>query len=224
MRWILVLVLWAGTAQAQDARLTKVLAQLDAASTRFGSAQASFRWDQLTVAVDEHDVQTGTIAFRRGAKGPEMAAHVLEDNGSPAKKDVLYVDRVLKLYQPGIKQETDFRTGANSSQFESYSTLGFGGSGKDLQANWTVGYVGTEMVDGVSVAHLSLVPKNAGPNPLFTKVEIWIDPVTATSRKQVFYAPGGDNRTATYTNIVLDKARDADFTLKVPKETTIFSK
>ncbi len=224
MRWILMVLLMTGVARAQDAQLAKVLAQLDAASAKFQSAQASFQWDQVTVAVDEHDVQAGNIAFQRGAKGTAMVAHVLTDNGSHAPKDVLFKGGVLKLYQPGIKQETDFNTGANRSQFESFSTLGFGGSGKDLEANWTVSYEGTETVDGVSVAKLGLVPKNAGPNPLFTKVEIWIDPLTATSRKQVFTAPGGDNRIATYTNIVMNKAPESAFTLKVPSGTNIVRK
>ncbi len=211
-------------AQAQDAQLTKVLAQMDAAAAKFQSAQADFAWDQLTAVVQDHDVQKGTIAFRRGAKGTAMAAHVQTEDGQPAPKDVLFKGGELDLYQQAIKQETILKAGANSEQFESYATLGFGGSGKDLQSNWNVSYGGADTVDGASVAKLELTPKNAGPNPMFSRIEIWIDPATATSRKQVFYNPGGDTRTATYTNIVLNKAPESAFTLKIPAGTQVVRK
>ena len=223
--WVLACLLCAGArGYGQDAQLTKVLGQLDAAAARFHSAQASFTWDQLTVVVQEHDVQTGTIAFRRGADGAAMAAHVATENGQAAPKDVLFRKGELDLYQPLIKQETVVKAGANQSQFESFATLGFGGSGKDLQANWNVAYGGSDTIDGVSVSKLVLTPKNPGPNPLFTKVEIWIDPQTATSRKQIFYTPSGDSRTATYTGIKLNQATEQEITLSVPKGTTVVPK
>ncbi len=209
-------------AQAQDAQLAKVLGQLDAAAAKFQSAQASFSWDQLTVAVDEHDIQKGTIKFRRDSrdgKGMAMLAHVETEDGQPAPKDVLFHNGELDLYQPGIKQETILNVGPNREQFESFATLGFGGSGKDLQTSWNIAYEGADTLDGVAVVKLDLTPKHPSPNQLFTRIEIWIDPATATSRKQVFYAPGGDNRTATYTNIVLNKIPESAFNLKVPDGT-----
>ncbi len=213
-----VALLWGAAAQGQDAQLTKVLAQLDAAAAKFQSAQADFSWDQYTAVVQEHDVQTGTIAFRRSGGSTEMVAHVLKEDGQPSEKDVLYKDKVLDLYQPQIKQETIIHAGANSAQFENFATLGFGGSGKDLQANWNVSYKGTELMDGKEAAELELLPKNPGPNPLFTKIDIWIDPNTATSLKQVFTTSNGDNRTATYTNVLRDKVPETAFKLNVPKD------
>ncbi len=226
MRMILIgAALFAGAAaQAQDAQLTKVLSQMDAAAAKFGSAQANFAWDQYTAVVQEHDVQKGTIAFRRGAKGTAMVAHVETEDGQPAPKQVLFKGGVLDLYQPAIKQETVVHAGANQSQFESFATLGFGGSGKELEANWNVAYEGADTIDGASVAKLALTPKHAGPNPMFTRIEIWIDPATATSRKQVFYNLGGDTRTATYTNIVLNRTPESEFTLKVPPGTQVIQK
>jgi hypothetical protein len=39
---------------------------------------------------------------------------------------------------------------------------------------------------------------------MFTHITIWIDPARGVSLKQIFYAPNGDNRTATYSNIRLN--------------------
>src|ERR1700739_5023071 len=52
-------------ALAQNANLQKVLSQMDAASANFRSAQADFSADSYTAVVQSHDVQKGTIAFRR---------------------------------------------------------------------------------------------------------------------------------------------------------------
>ena len=43
-----------------------------------------------------------------------------------------------------IKQLTILKAGANHAQLESFLTLGFGGSGTDLEANWKVSLLGTE--------------------------------------------------------------------------------
>jgi outer membrane lipoprotein-sorting protein len=206
------------------AQLTKVLAQMDAASAKFQSAQADFSWDQLTSVVQEHDVQKGTIAFRRGTKGTAMVAHVLTENGQQAPKDVLFKNGQLELYQPSIKQETVLDAGKNRSTFESYATLGFGGSGKDLAANWNVTDVGTDTVDGVAVTKLNLQPKDPKSTDMFTHVEIWIDPATATSRKQVAYTASGDTRTALYTNIKLNRVPESAFALKIPGGTQVIRK
>ena len=214
----------ASAAHAEDPQLAKVLAQLDAASAKFSTASASFTWDQLTAVVEEHDIQKGTIAFRRSASGTALVAHVATENGLPAPKDVLYQGGELDLFQPEIHQETILHAGGKQSQFESYATLGFGGSGRDLEATWNIAYSGTETLDGASVTRLTLTPKHPAPDQMFTKVEIWIDPATATSRKQVFSTASGDTRTAIYTDVVENRTPDAAFKLKIPAGTQRITK
>jgi outer membrane lipoprotein-sorting protein len=209
---------------AQSPELTKVLSELDTAAAQFQSAQADFAWDQFTAVVQDHDVQKGTIAFRRGAKSVAMIAHVQTDNGQPSPKDVLFKNGEVELYQPLIKQETILSAGANRQQYESYSTLGFGGSGHDLTAQWNVVYQGMEKIDGVETAKLDLTSKHPSPNPMFTHITIWVDPAHSTSLKQVFFEPSGDMRTATYTNIQMNRAPDNLFELKVPKGTNVIRK
>jgi outer membrane lipoprotein-sorting protein len=165
------------------------------------SAQADFAWDQFTAVVQESDVQTGTISFERKKGETRMTAELKQDNGKPAPKTVLYDGGQVQLYEPTIKQLTIMKAGGNRSQWESFLTLGFGGSGTDLEKNWTVSLQGTEKIDGVSVAKLDLVPKEQKVLDMFAHVTIWVDPARSLSYKQVFYQPSGDKRTATYTNI-----------------------
>ena len=200
---------------AQSADLQKVLSQMDTASQKFQSAQADFSWDQLTVVVQSHEITAGTIAFRRAGNSTEMIANVKTDNGQPAPKDILYKNAELTYYQPTIKQQTIFSAGANRQQYEGFLTLGFGGSGKDLAANWNINFQGIEAIDGVQTAKLDLTPKQTSGNQMFTHITIWVDPARAISLKQIFFQESGDTRTATYSNIQMNQVPANAFAIKI---------
>jgi outer membrane lipoprotein-sorting protein len=192
----------AQTAQpASSADLQKVITQLNTAATKFSTAQAEFTWDQYQSVVQEDDVQTGTIYYERKKGVTRTAAHIQKDNGKDAPKIVLFDGTEVQLYEPTIKQLTILKAGANQAQLESFLTLGFGGSGTDLEANWKVSLLGTDKMNGVSVVKLDLVPLQKKVLDMFPHVTIWIDPAQGINYKQIFYEPGGDKRTDTYNNI-----------------------
>jgi outer membrane lipoprotein-sorting protein len=198
------------TAPAGNADLQKVIGELNAAAAKFSSAQADFTWDQFTAVVQEHETQTGTIYFERKKGVTRMAADLKQDNGKDAPKTVTYDGGEVNFYEPTIKQLTTLKAGANRGQFESFLTLGFGGSGTDLEKNWQVSLLGNEPMDGVSVAKLDLVPKEQKVLDMFTHVTIWVEPSRGLSHKQIFYQPSGDLRTATYKNIRYNSPVPAD--------------
>jgi outer membrane lipoprotein-sorting protein len=206
--------------QAQSCDATKVLAQMDAASAKFQSTQADFKWDVLQSVVNEHDVQSGTIYFERHSDSTSMAAYIKQ----PAEKTVFYNGSTLTLLQPEIKQETLFSAGSNRGQYESFLTLGFGGSGKDLQSNWTISCQGMESIDGTPTAKLDLKPKQQAVANTFSHVTVWIDPARSLSLKQIFYEPSGDNRTATYTGIKYNTKIPADMFKPKDKGYTVIRK
>jgi outer membrane lipoprotein-sorting protein len=204
---IAVVSLTAGMyASAQGCDTAKVLAQMDAAAAKFQSAQADFNWDVLQSVVNEHDIQKGAIYFDRHAGATSMAAYIRQ----PAEKTVLYSGGTLTLVQPDLKQETLFNAGTNRGQYESFLTIGFGGSGKDLASNWDVSCAAMETIDGTPTAKLELKPKQPSVANLFKQVTVWIDPSKSLSLKQIFYEPSGDNRTATYTNLKYNAKIPAD--------------
>jgi outer membrane lipoprotein-sorting protein len=197
-------------APASNADLQKVIGELNAAAAKFSSAQADFTWDQFTAVVQEHETQTGTIYFERKKGVTRMAADLKQDNGKDAPKTVTYDGGEVNFYEPTIKQLTTLKAGANRGQFESFLTLGFGGSGTDLEKNWKVSLLGNEPMDGVSVTKLDLVPKEQKVLDMFTHVTIWVEPSRGLSHKQIFYQPSGDLRTATYKNIRYNSPVPAD--------------
>lgn len=204
---------------AQSADLQKVLSQMDAASAKFQSAQADFTADTYTAVVQSHDVQKGTIAFRRAGGATEMIMHVKTDEGQPSLKDVLYKNGELDYYQPAVKQETILKGGSN---YERYFTLGFGGSGKDLAANWNINYQSTETIEGVETAKLDLTPKT--PSDQFTHITVWIDPKRGVSLKQQVFQESGDYRTAIYSNIQLNSVPASAFALQIASGTQVSTK
>ena len=225
----MVVAFGASVAGAQQCDQTKVLRQMDVAAAKFESAQADFSWDVLQAVVQEHDIQTGTIYFERhgsgGAASTSMAAYVKQQNGQNAPKTVTYTGGELQLYQPAINQLTILKPGANQAQYESFLTLGFGGSGKDLEANWQVSCGGMEKIGNTMTAKLQLKPKQQSVANTFSQVTIWVDPAQGVSLKQVFDEPSGDNRTATYSNIKVNTKLDADlFKIKTRPDTAVVRK
>jgi outer membrane lipoprotein-sorting protein len=193
-------------AHAQNCDTSKVLAEMDTAAAKFQSTQADFKWDVLTVVVNDHNIQSGTIYFKRRGDSTSMAAYIKQ----PAEKTVFFDGSSLIYVQPDIKQETLFSAGSNHGQYESFLTLGFGGSGMDLQNNWTVTCEGMEPVDGTQTAKLDLKPKQQSVANMFSHVMLWIDPTRSLGLKQIFYEQSGDNRTATYTNIKYNEKLSPD--------------
>ena len=222
---VLLLSTFAFAQNVSSGELDSVLTQMDAAAQKFHSAQADFQWDQYERVVDNTDIQKGTIYFLRSGAATQMAAQVKQFNGQPDAKDIVYKDGVLQFYQPKIEQMTVFHAGHNQQQFESFLTLGFGGSGSDLKKNWDITDLGTETIDGTKTVKLDLVGKQASVRNMFQHVTIWVDPSRAISLKQQFFEPSGDSRTAFYRNIRFNqKVPTGVFHIKTTAKTTIVQK
>ena len=185
----------------QSAQLGKVLDQMNAASVKFRSAAASFNADMYTAVVQQHEEQGGTIAVRKVRSSAEMKLHVTSEGGQATSRELLYKDGALDYYEPNLKQETIFKAGKNRQTYESLLTIGFGGSGRELMADWQVTFEGMETMDGVKVAKLNLVSKSPTVRDNFSHILMWIDPARSIAYKQEFFMSSGDTRTVTYSDI-----------------------
>ncbi|HUO24846.1 MAG TPA: outer-membrane lipoprotein carrier protein LolA [Candidatus Aquilonibacter sp.] len=208
--------------QTASSPLEKVLQKLDTTAAGFQSAQADFVWDQYQKVVDEHDIQKGTVYYRRLGKGKdiEMMAEIKE----PDQKFVLYKDGKLQVYQPKIEQVTNYATGNNRNEVESYLVLGFGGSGAELTQAFDVSYVGEERIGNVQTAKLQLVPKSQKVRNTFSRIFLWIDLERGISVQQQFMQGEGDYRQANYSGIRLNEKLPHDvFRLKTTGKTQFVS-
>jgi outer membrane lipoprotein-sorting protein len=217
----LVLLNSLGAAQQQEVpTLDSVLKKMDAAAANFRTTQADFVWDQYQKVVDEHDLQKGTVYYRRSGKEIEMMADIKE----PEQKFLLYKDGKLQVYQPKIEQVIEYSAGANHNEIESYLVLGFGGSGEDLKKQFEVAYQGEETIDNIATAKLQLIPKSEKVKNYFTEALLWIDLNRGISVQQKFMQGQGDYRVAKYSAInVHAKIGNEVFRLKTTGKTKIVS-
>ncbi len=217
----LLFLLYTCAAWAQKTPLQQVLEQMDRTAANFHTTQANFVWTQYTKIVDDTDIQKGTVFFRRSGNQVEMAADIADPQPS---KYVLFTDSKIQVYQTKIDQVTEYNAGKDRAAFESFLVLGFGGSGQDMLKSFDVTYSGTEKVDGIDTAKLSLVPKAEKIRNTFDHIWLWIDPARGVSLRQQLFAPGGDYRLATYSDIRLnEKIPESTFKLKTTGKTKFLS-
>lgn len=209
-------------AWSQPTPLQQVVEQMDRTAASFHTTQASFEWKQWTAVINDFtDTQKGKVYFRRSGSQIEMFADI-SDPAPP--KYVLFTGSKVQMYQPKIDQVTEYDTGKDRATFESFLVLGFGGSGQDMLKNFDVTYVGTEKLDGADTAKLDLVPKSQKARNTFNHIILWIDPARGVSVRQQLFAPGGDYRLATYSQIQLnEKISDSLFKLKTDSKTKFLS-
>lgn len=203
-------------ARSLAAELDQVLAQMDAAAAKFRNAQADFVWDNYTKVVDDHEKQSGTIYFDRSGGQTQMAVLIQQ----PDKKAVIYKGNKLYFYQPSLDQLTVFNAQA---QYESFLTLGFGGSGKDLAANWNITDQGPDTIDGVTTEKLDLKGKQENVRKMFDHVTIWVDPARAVTLRQQFFYASGDMRTSYFTAIK-QNGKLSQSVFNVPKAKSVVQK
>jgi outer membrane lipoprotein-sorting protein len=188
-------------AQPKPGELDAIIRQMDAASTKFKTAEADFQWDFYERVVKQTTTQHGSIYFKKNGSNLEMGARV----NPPGAKFFSFKDGKLSVFDPGTHDLKVFASGKNRAQYESFLTLGFGGSGSELAKAWTVTYLGNEALsDGstsINTAKLDLVSKDANVRNMFTHILIWVDPARGISLKQQFFTPSDDYRTTIYTNI-----------------------
>jgi outer membrane lipoprotein-sorting protein len=204
-------------AQPKPGHLDEVLRQMDAASLKFQSAEADFRWDLYERVVKETTTQTGAIFFAKQKGSTVMGARIT----SPSLRLIEFRNGVLRMFDPTSDHLTTINTAKNKAQVESFLTVGFGGSGKDLAAAWKISDLGEEVVDGVNTAKLDLVPKDPAVLANCTHMTIWVDPVRGIELKQSLYMPSEDYRTAVYTNIKYNqKIDEKPYQIKTDSKTT----
>lgn len=199
-------------AQAPDAHLAAVLAQMDKASAEFKGARADFSQDNYERVSRDTTTDTGAVYFKREGASTQMGLFTMDPNGKDKHQVIEFKDGTLRVFDVKNNQVRVIKAGSNQSAAETFLTLGFGGSGKALAQAWNITDQGTEtLMDGgqpVKTEKLLLVSKDPSLRNNFTQVTIWVDPVRDVSLRQVFDTPSHDKRTANYSHIKLNGGID----------------
>ncbi len=215
------LLLAPGVFAQPNSDLEQVLDQMDQASAKFRTTEATFTWIQYNKVIDDiADTQKGKVYFRRVGRDVEMAADITE----PDTKLLVFSDGKITVYQPLIEQEDIYDAKAHREEFESFLVVGFGGGGHDMLKSFAVQFLGNEKIGDVQTAKLDLVPKSEDVKRNFSHLILWIDPMRGVSVQQQLFETSGDYRMAKYSAILVNqKISDNAFKLKTSSKTRVVS-
>lgn len=206
-----------GSASASAATLEATLAGMDQAAARFTSITGDIDYTKVTVIVDDHSTDRGTIAFEKTRpRNPlDKAFRVMLAFREPAEKFVLFLGDKVSLYRPKIAEVEEYDIGGKQDLVEQFLLLGFGTPGSELQKGYRITWRGEDSLDGERVLHLELTPKSEQAAARLKKIELWLSPETYQPVQQKFWEPSGDYMIARYTNLKLNTSIP-DRTFRLP--------
>jgi outer membrane lipoprotein-sorting protein len=205
---------WTAASQSRGPwTLESVLRQLDAQDKTFRSLSADVERTKVTVVVNDHSTETGTLLVR----GDKMLLQMK----SPDARTVLRTGDNLYVYTPGLNRVEDYNLGKNRTMVDQFLLLGFGTSGRELQKSYLVTLLGEPMLDDKKTVELELTPKSADARNQISKIQIWFDESSWLPVQQQFNETGsGDYFTIRYSKIVRNPAiGESEFKPHWPKGT-----
>jgi outer membrane lipoprotein-sorting protein len=209
---------WLPALAVPEDNLKNVLDRLNLAAQNFHSTSADVEFDQIeTEPIADTDAWKGVAYYERKDAAVRMGVHFSQHNGKPSGKAYTYIGGTFKVFEPGINQVTSY---TKAAKWEDYVILGFGASGKDLQAKWDITDLGPETLDGVKTEKLELIAKDPDVRKNLSKVVIWVDADHAVSLKQVFTLSATSNYICHYSNFKFNASLPGDaFTFKTDRQT-----
>jgi outer membrane lipoprotein-sorting protein len=174
--------------------LDGVLGQLDQSAKSFHSLSANVERTKVTVVVNDHSTEAGTILVR----GEKM----LLELATPDPRTILRTGDNLYIYEPGLKRVEEFNLGKNRGLVDQFLLLGFGTEGKELRNGYKVSLIGEPTLDDKKTVELELIPKSDDVLKQFSKIQIWFDEsLWLPVQQQLFENGSGDYMIVRYSKI-----------------------
>jgi outer membrane lipoprotein-sorting protein len=195
--------------------LQDVMSKMDSAAPKFSGMAADLEKVDYTKVIDDKSIETGTILVRR-PRPHELQVKI--EIVKPDQRFIVLRGQKAELYYPKIRTVQEIDLGKQTDLVNSVILVGFGVTGKELQANYIVKFVGEETVANQKAFHLELVPKDANLKSKLSRMEIWMAEDGTVPVRQKVVRPSGDYTMFTYSNIKYNPPlTDEDLSLKLPK-------
>jgi len=193
--------------------LDTVLRQLDMQSKTFRSLSADVERTKVTVVVNDHSTETGSLLVRGDKMLLQMKA--------PDARTILRTGDNLYVYTPGLNRVEEYNLGKNRTMVDQFLLLGFGTSGKELEKSYLITLLGEPMLDEKKTIELELTPKSGDVRNQISKIQIWFDESSWLPVQQQFNETGsGDYFTVRYAKIVRNPSiGESQFKPHWPKNT-----
>ncbi len=196
--------------------LDNVLARMDRGSASFRALSADVSWTQHTAVINDDTVDTGTMLLKRTKHDIRMLVNLT----APNARTVALHEQKLEIYYPKMHEVDGWDVGQHRDLLQQFLLVGFGTSGKELAAAYSMKVLGSDTIAGQAALRLELVPKSAEVLKNLKKLELWIPESDVYPIQQKFFLAAGDYKLVTYTNVKVNPPlKDSNLELKVPKNT-----
>jgi outer membrane lipoprotein-sorting protein len=212
-----VLALLTLAPSARSAALEQVLAAMDKAGPEFRDMTASVRSLRQIPVIKSNSEERGTVKLKRSNSG---ALLMLAEFTQPDAYSVAFEKSQFKRYNPNMGQVEAYDLGKLSKLVDKFLLLGFGATGKQLQAGYALKALGEEQISGMTATRIELVPLDEAVAEQLLKAELWISTAGHPVQQKLFFK--SEQKTLTYSDIKLNTGlTDAAVQMKVPKGTKI---
>jgi len=217
---LLVLCTLACTPQTFGESLANILARMDQAAPGFKGVTAKLELINYTAILSDTTKERGTLQMQR-LRSDDIRA-IIDFRALPENARVVsFQGKSLKIYYPNTKEVQEYATGKNADVLNQFLLLGFGSSGKDLQANYVITEDGSESIEGRETTKLKLIPKDPELKSKLSEVELWI-PTDATYPLQQKFSESkasGNYRQVTYSDVKINPDMKTPLQFDIPKNT-----
>lgn len=183
---------------------------MDQAAARFSTVTGNLDYTKVTVIVNDHSTERGTLAFEKATgrrNDINMSFRVMLAFREPAEKYVLFQGNKVSLYRPKIAEVEEYDIGQRQGLVEQFLLLGFGTAGSELQKAYQIAWRGEESLDSGGpgrVVHLDLTPRSEQAAARLKRIELWLSPENWQPVQQKFWEPSGDYMLARYSSLKLN--------------------
>jgi outer membrane lipoprotein-sorting protein len=192
-----------------------VLSKLDQSAAKFHAMTGNLTRLSYTKVIEDKSTEEGMIALK---KVGSRDLQVLIEFSKPDPKMVAFRGRKAEIYYPKLKLVQEYDLGKRTDLLDQFLLVGFGTTGRELKANYSVKYIGEESIAGQKAQKLELTPSTAERREKLQKLELWIDDDGLYPVQQKFIQPSGDYYLFTYRDVKLNpQLGDDAFKLKLPK-------
>jgi outer membrane lipoprotein-sorting protein len=193
--------------------LDSILARMNQAAPAFRQVTADIRIIDYTAIINDTSVESGSVWIRRDGKKMEMRTEITK----PDAKLAGIHDDIAEVYYPKINTVQIYDLGKMRGLVDQFLLLGFGTTGKDLQANYAIRQGGEATIDGQATTRLDMTPKSKKVLESYKLVQMWIPNGSAYPIRIRLVQPSDNYREITYSNLKLNPNLPAkDFRLQLP--------
>lgn len=187
----------AGTTPAQENELgwtmDSAVKQLDRQGSDMETVLAEVAIDYSGGDESLGPVNSGRIYFNRQGEFRLSAS-------DPEGLVVLLRGRTVHYYNPTLARVEEYSLSRHKGRLEPFVTLGFSTTGRDLDRDFLVTFVGEDRIDGRRVLGLELTPKNDDMRAAVSRIQLWVDEASWLPARQVItHGSGQETLTINYS-------------------------